>query len=170
MKSIFSIINSVIIIFFLASTVSFAIVKCVGSDGDVIYRDSTCPTGYRVEKDFSCENDVMQKQKLHQKIRTMKKKKTNDMYNRNKKNDIDKLTSYAVILGRACACGIDVGSASRKVGAWIDKKFPPGSSDQMFYLNLFMKGMEHHAKQQSVGNSPDTCSQVRSAFYGMQWP
>ena len=41
-------------------------------------------------------------------------------------SDIDKLTTYAVMLGRGTACGADVESASRKVGRWMDQRFPPG--------------------------------------------
>jgi len=84
--------------------------------------------------------------------------------------DIDKLTSYAVILGRAIGCGINTDYEMRRVGAWMDKKFPPGSSDQKTYLPIFMQGLQYHAKQQSNGNSPDSCSQVRKTFNRMQWP
>lgn len=86
------------------------------------------------------------------------------------KADIDRLTTYTVILGRAIACGVDTDDAMRKVGAWMDKKFPPGSSDQKIYLLIFMEGVKHHAEQQANGKSPDTCSQVRSTFRKMQWP
>jgi hypothetical protein len=58
----------------------------------------------------------------------------------------------------------------RRVGAWMDLKFPPGSSDQKIYLPIFMEGVKHHAEQQANGKSPDTCSQVRSTFRKMQWP
>jgi len=86
------------------------------------------------------------------------------------KADIDKLTSYAVVLGRAIGCRIDTDYEMERVGAWIDKKFPPGSSDQKTYLPIFIDGVKHHAKQQRNGNSPDSCSQVRRTFNKMQWP
>jgi hypothetical protein len=85
-------------------------------------------------------------------------------------SDIDKLTTYAVILGRAIGCGINTDYEMRRVGAWMDKKFPPGSSDQKTYLPIFLQGIQYHAKQQSSGNSPDSCPQVRKSFKRMQWP
>jgi hypothetical protein len=72
-------------------------------------------------------------------------------------------------LGRACGCGIDVSDASQRVGAWLDRTFPPDSPDRTFYLKLFISGMQYHAKQQSTGNSPDTCEQARKALNGMRW-
>lgn len=83
--------------------------------------------------------------------------------------DIDKMTTYAVILGRSIACGIDTDFAMRRVGAWVDRTFPLGSSDQKSYLPVFVIGLEYHAKQQSSGKSPDTCTQIKRTFNGMQW-
>ena len=85
-------------------------------------------------------------------------------------SDIDKLTTYAVILGRATACGINTKEASSKVGAWMDRTFPPGSSDQMTYLPILMSGMQYNAQQQASGNSPDSCSAVLRAFNAMHLP
>ncbi|MCQ8106478.1 hypothetical protein NP590_20440 [Methylomonas sp. SURF-2] len=84
--------------------------------------------------------------------------------------DIDKLTSYAVMLGRALGCGIDTKYASSKIGEWIDRVFPPGSNSQITYLPIFLSGIQHHAKQQVSGNSPDNCSAVTSAFNKMPLP
>lgn len=84
--------------------------------------------------------------------------------------NIDRLTTYAVIIGRAVACGVDTGDAMQRVGAWMDNKFPPGSSDQKTYLPIFMNGVMYHADQQANGKSPDTCSQVTNAFRKTQWP
>lgn len=84
--------------------------------------------------------------------------------------DIDKLTTYAVILGRAVACDADVDDASRRVGRWMDGAFPPGSSEQGTYLSIFMEGMRYHALQQREGNSPDSCAAVRSALNKFPWP
>lgn len=84
--------------------------------------------------------------------------------------DIEKLTTYSVLLGRAIACGINTKDASSKVGYWIDKRFPPGSEDQITYLPIFMQGMQYHAQQQSLGKSPDDCSAVSRAYNSMPWP
>jgi len=84
--------------------------------------------------------------------------------------DIDKLTTYAVILGRATACGINTKDASSRVGYWMDRIFPPGSEDQITYLPIFLAGMQHNAEQQASGNSPDDCSAVTRAFNTTPWP
>jgi len=84
--------------------------------------------------------------------------------------DIDKMTTYAVILGRSTACGVDTSDASRKVGRWLDRKFPPGSRDQQTYLPIFSEGMLYHAKQQQAGKSPDNCQGIRRAYSKMRWP
>jgi hypothetical protein len=84
--------------------------------------------------------------------------------------NIEKMTTYAVILGRAVGCGVDVSEESRMVGVWLDRVFPPGSKDQQIYLPIFASGMKHHAEQQSRGNSPDSCSSVRREFNLINWP
>lgn len=84
--------------------------------------------------------------------------------------DIDKLTTYAVVLGRAAACGGDIQTPSRRVGAWMDIVFPPGSADQKTYLPIFMEGMRYHAQQQAAGKSPDSCSNVLNTLRGFPWP
>jgi hypothetical protein len=84
--------------------------------------------------------------------------------------DVDKLTTYATVLGRGIACGADVDSASRRIGAWMDKRFPPGSSDQRTYLPVFMEGTRYAAQRQKNGNSPDSCAQVLRTFASFPWP
>lgn len=84
--------------------------------------------------------------------------------------DIDKLTTYAVILGRAIGCGISTEYESKRVGQWLDSKLPPGSAKQKTYLPIFVSGVQYHAEQQASGKSPDTCSQVRRTFNNMVWP
>lgn len=84
--------------------------------------------------------------------------------------DIDKLTTYAVLIGRAIAYGTDTSYASSRAGAWMDKKFLPGSKDQQIYLPIFVAGVKHHAEQQKNGNSPDSCSTVSHQFSLVNWP
>lgn len=83
--------------------------------------------------------------------------------------DIDKLTTYATILGRAVACGNSIKAPMSRVGRWIDKKFPPDSNDQKIYLPIFMEGVRHHAKMQKDGKSPDNCSSVTQIFSTFPW-
>jgi len=84
--------------------------------------------------------------------------------------DINKLTTYAVIIGRAVACGVDIKPAMKDVGRWMDRRFPPGSSDQQIYLPVFSQGVQYHAQRQTDGKSPDGCSSVRRTFNQMDWP
>lgn len=83
--------------------------------------------------------------------------------------DVDRLTTYATLLGRAIGCGLETQEASREIGRWMDKRFPPGSSDQKTYLPIFMTGVQYHAEQQRGGHSPDSCSEVARVFGSMQW-
>lgn len=106
------------------------------------------------------------------------KKKTNQEYVNNSaisktptdSNDINKLTSYAVIIGRAIGCSINTDVAVNKVTSWLDKRFPPGSVDQKRYLPVFMGGIKYHVENQVNGNSPDNCSTVRREYGLMEWP
>jgi hypothetical protein len=49
-------------------------------------------------------------------------------------SDVDKLTTYAVVLGRGIGCSAPgAQDGMSRVGRWMDRKFPPGSSDQKTY-------------------------------------
>lgn len=85
-------------------------------------------------------------------------------------SDIDKMTSYAVIIGRAAGCGVDTTEGMKQVGKWMDRVFPPGSRDQKTYLPVFMDGVRYHAQQQRDGKSPDSCSVTKSAYSRTMWP
>lgn len=82
--------------------------------------------------------------------------------------DIDRLTSYAVILGRAAACDEDTDYAARRVGAWVDRTFYGRERSDM--LMILVMGMQHHAEQQAKGNSPDSCSSISRTMSKMVWP
>ncbi len=84
--------------------------------------------------------------------------------------DIDKLTNYATVLGRAVACGNNIEDPMRRVGQWMDKVFPPGTSDQKTYLPIFIEGVRYHAQIQKNGKSPDSCSTVQHTFSRFSWP
>lgn len=83
--------------------------------------------------------------------------------------DVDRLTTYATLLGRAIGCGLQTDQASRDIGGWMDKKFAPGSSDQRTYLPIFMAGVQYHAEQQRNGKSSDTCTEVARVFRSTSW-
>ena len=84
--------------------------------------------------------------------------------------DVNKLTSYAVMLGRAAGCGVSVTDQAGRVGSWMDRQFEPGSADQQMYLPIFMAGVRDNADRQSRGLSPDDCSTVHKQFTLVDWP
>jgi hypothetical protein len=77
-------------------------------------------------------------------------------------DDIDKMTTYAAMLGRASACGSDTEDASRRVGAWLDERFQKGPKADRIYMRVFLEGMTHHAREQAAVNSPDIPAPVES--------
>lgn len=83
---------------------------------------------------------------------------------------IDRLTTYAVLLGRGVGCGIDTRSPMAKVGGLLDRVAPPGSTDQQVYLPMFMAGVEQNARAQATGRSPDSCNTVARAIRQHPWP
>lgn len=87
-----------------------------------------------------------------------------------KRQDVDRLTSYAVILGRATGCNIDTTKEMQMVGRWMDRIYPPGSEDQRVMLPVFMAGVKQHADAQRAGRSPDGCATVARHFGSITWP
>ncbi len=83
---------------------------------------------------------------------------------------IDKVSTYAVLIGRGAACGVDVSGPSERVGAWMDRVAPPGSSAQLTLLPMFMQQSRYHAARQASGQSPDACSTVQLAVQTYPWP
>ena len=81
--------------------------------------------------------------------------------------DIDRLTSYSVMLGRATGCGVAVDREAAAVGRWIDRTFSP--DERALYLSIMMQGMRHHALEQRSGRSPDSCSSVRRSLSRGNW-
>lgn len=84
--------------------------------------------------------------------------------------DIDKLTTYAMVLGRSVACGNDIEEPMRRVGQWMDQVFPSGSPEQIAFLTIFMEGVRYHAEIQRDGRSPENCAAVQRSFNGFHWP
>lgn len=157
--------------------------KCKTSDGRIEFSDMPCSSGFRQEGnrwiDVEAERKKMHlEERLRREARARQEKKNDSSsldtngttYSSATPQDIDKLTTYAVILGRAIACGADVSSASGRVGRWMDRVFPPGSADQRTYLPIFMGGTRYHAEQQKLGKSPDSCSSVLRTFSSFPWP
>lgn len=81
---------------------------------------------------------------------------------------VDAMTTFAVILGRAIGCGVDVEKPANKVAIWMDNTF--SNKERATYLPVFAFGVEHHLKQQQSGKSPDSCRAVKSTYNSMEWP
>lgn len=82
--------------------------------------------------------------------------------------DIDRLTTYTTILGRAIACGIDIKKPKERVGKWFNRAFSPDEKET--YLEIFATGVAYAAKMQSEGQSPDSCFDVKRTLKGFPWP
>ena len=87
-------------------------------------------------------------------------------------NYTDRMASYAAIIGRAIACGVDPTQSLTRVGDWMDGWFVSlniSSKMRTSDLFIFMQGTEYHMKQQS-GNSQDTCGDAINTFNSIRWP
>jgi hypothetical protein len=82
--------------------------------------------------------------------------------------DVDRLTSYAVMLGRGVACGMGIQDKMSRVGGWIDSTFE--GRERSMYLVIFSNGVRHHADMQKRGETPDSCGAVRQAYLSFPWP
>jgi hypothetical protein len=83
---------------------------------------------------------------------------------------VDKLTTYAVMLGRATVC-VDPAESkpvAARVANWIDRNFH--GEDRAAYLLVFMQGMDMNARAQGEGRSPDSCAVVAREFRLFPWP
>jgi hypothetical protein len=75
--------------------------------------------------------------------------------------DIAQGSVVAVLIGQSAACGLASGErAATLFGIWMDKKFPPGSKDQIEWLPKFADMAERATKQQAANKSASTCSDV----------
>ena len=82
--------------------------------------------------------------------------------------DVNNLTTYAVILGRAVGCGFDADNELKSVGSWIDGTF--SGEEKKAMLGIFVTAMQKEAKSQISGTSPDSCSSVRETMQKINWP
>lgn len=84
------------------------------------------------------------------------------------RDNIDDLTTYAVLLGRGLGCGIDMDREAALVGAWIDRTW--SGSERGAYTMTFALGVEQHMKLQRSGRSPDDCAAVTRVLREVSWP
>lgn len=83
--------------------------------------------------------------------------------------DVNRLTTYAVALGRASACGINVSVPGKRVGAWLNRITGPGAEQDAMNL-VFMSGIIKSRDAQTAGRSPDSCAAVVRSFSRYEWP
>lgn len=84
--------------------------------------------------------------------------------------NVDRMTSYAALIGRGSGCGLDMSSKAGRVGDWLDRTVQPGSPDHQTLMMVFMEGSRMEAQAQASGRSPDTCDVVRRAVRNHPWP
>jgi hypothetical protein len=82
--------------------------------------------------------------------------------------EVERLSSFALLLGRGIGCNLDTKRAAGVIGSWFDNTFP-GEEEQERYLPVFAEEVEQHARQQRSGDSPDSCADIAHAFYTMRW-
>lgn len=86
----------------------------------------------------------------------------------NQRQLTDRMASYTTIIGRAMGCGLDVEKKSTELGRWIDRSFAHDLNAKAQYIKIASDGLVYHANQQSNGQSPDNCSDVRKAMNNLR--
>lgn len=81
---------------------------------------------------------------------------------------MDRLTTYASVLGRGMGCRISVAPAAERVTHWMYRSF--GAEDLKVAQVVFLTGTELAARQQMSGQSPDTCASLVSTIETFPWP
>ena len=71
--------------------------------------------------------------------------------------DIDRLTTLAVMYGRATACGANLDVQMRSTQNWLNRTF---GAEAALYTMIFAQGLQDHAIRQKEGRTPDSCSTV----------
>ena len=83
---------------------------------------------------------------------------------------IDRLTTYAVYLGRGVACDVPTGRARyNQVSAWI-RSTAASDAERDAMGVVLMTGMSENQQRQVAGSSPDSCDTVRRQFERIDWP
>lgn len=81
--------------------------------------------------------------------------------------DMDMMTSYAVMIGRADACDIDTKDAYAKIQRWFKSVL---NDREGYIMVIFFQGVDMSKKQQLNGETPDSCYAVEKAFRTFPWP
>ncbi len=80
--------------------------------------------------------------------------------------DMDRVATYADLLGRGIGCGFGMKEQTRRVGSWIDRTFAGPDVGQA--RALFVTSMQQGAREQS--RSEESCARLRSTLDEVAWP
>ena len=84
------------------------------------------------------------------------------------KDDYLRVTSYATTLGRAQACGLDIGETSGRVEYWMDNTFFGEARDVQ--AKIFANTVQFSAEKQKTMKTPHSCSSVLKSYKETKWP
>ena len=84
--------------------------------------------------------------------------------------DVERLSTFAEVIGRALACGADTRPATQAVGRWMDERWHRASRAQHNYVQIFASKMRFHFQQQKEGESPESCPSALRTFQRFEWP
>jgi len=140
--------------------------KCTLSDGLVVYSARACPVPGTVGEDMARKEHEFDKRKQEEAESKRVQANTPAPENLTRPEAVDRMTTYAVVIGRAVACNApNTQDAFSRVGKWMDAQ---GLTKQ--YLVTFANGVKYAAEQQRDGNTPDPCSKVKTVFASFTWP
>lgn len=80
----------------------------------------------------------------------------------------DLLSDYAVILGRASGCDIDIEIGLNSIDAWLERTY--SGEQRTMMANALKQGMDHHAKLQTDGENPESCTEIGHQLQTFPWP
>ena len=143
-----------------------AVFKCQ-EGGQTVFKDHPCSGTQGTVADDMARKELAFKKRMQEEAELKRvQANTPATENMTKQEAVDRMTTYAVVIGRAVACNApNTQDALARVGAWMDAQ---GLKKQ--YLVIFANGVKYAAEQQRDGNTPDPCSKVKTAFASFAWP
>lgn len=82
--------------------------------------------------------------------------------------DVNRMTTYAALLGRAQGCGIETYTWRKGVASWMDRTFDAEIMPSM--MEVFAMGFSNEMKAQRAGKTGDLCTNVRRVVMSTAWP
>lgn len=83
---------------------------------------------------------------------------------------MDRLTTFAILIGRGVGCHIDMSRETIRVEKWISLQSHVGPADLGTLQGVFVSGVQAQAEQQAAGEGPDSCAVVAHAIHHHSWP